>query len=242
MSRCAMLLAAGLGTRMRPLTENTAKPLLPLVGRALLDHALDRLAAAGVTRIVVNTHWQAEQVQAHLTGRGTAELVVRPELALLDTGGAVAAALAAGELGEHPFFIVNGDSFWLDGPTSALDRLSAGFDAAIADATLLVHRTCQVQSDTGSGDFAVDPLGALRRRREREIVPFIYAGVQMAAPALFADAPAGPFSLNTLWDRAIEAGRVRAIVHDGLWFHLSSPRDLAEAEATLHARDTGEQR
>jgi MurNAc alpha-1-phosphate uridylyltransferase len=240
--RCAMLLAAGLGLRMRPLTEHTAKPLLPLGGRALLDHALDRLAAAGVDRVVVNTHWQAALVERHLAHRtGGVEIVVRPEDDLLDTGGAVKAALDAGALGDGPFFIVNGDSFWLDGPTPALSRLAERFDDTV-DAVLLVHRTFQIHGEVGFGDFAVDSWGRPRRRREREVAPYLYAGVQLAAPALFADAPAGPFSVNVLWDAAIAAGRLRAVVHDGLWFHLSRPSDLSEAEAALHARETGETR
>jgi MurNAc alpha-1-phosphate uridylyltransferase len=240
--RCAMLLAAGLGLRMRPLTEHTAKPLLPLGGRALLDHALDRLAAAGVDRVVVNTHWQAKLVERHLAHRRSGpEIVVRPENDLLDTGGAVKAALDAGVLGDAPFFIVNGDSFWLDGPTSALDRVSEAFDETV-DAVLLVHRTFQIHGEVGLGDFAVDPWGKPRRRKEREVAPYLYAGVQLAAAALFADAPAGPFSVNVLWDAALAAGRLRAVVHDGLWFHLSRPSDLSEAEAALHARETGETR
>ena len=243
MTRCAMVLAAGLGMRMRPLTEKTAKPLLPLGGRALLDHALDRLAAAGVGRVVVNTHWQADLVEAHLARRGGApEIILRPEDDLLDTGGSVKAALNSGDLGDEPFFIINGDSFWLDGPTPALERVAVSFDTARLDAVLLVHRTFQVHSDVGMGDFAVDPWGGLRRRREREVAPYIYAGVQFASPTLFAQAPAGAFSLNDLWDGVIGSGRVRAVVHDGLWFHLSQPRDLSEAEAALHARETGETR
>ncbi|MEJ1978475.1 MAG: sugar phosphate nucleotidyltransferase [Acetobacteraceae bacterium] len=163
--RCAMLLAAGFGKRMRPLTEKTAKPLLPLGGRTLLDHALDRLTASGVGRVVVNTHWQGNLVARHLARRVSGpEVVLRAEDALLDTGGAVAAALAAGDLGDEPFFIVNGDSFWLDGPTPALDRVADAFDPAV-DNVLLVHRTFQVHSEAGRGDFSVDPWGGVRRRR-----------------------------------------------------------------------------
>ncbi len=235
-----MLLAAGLGTRMRPLTEGTAKPLLPLGGRPLLDHALDRLAAAGVTTVVVNTHWHADRVAAHLGARaGGPRVVVRTEDALLDTGGAVRAALDV--LGPAPFFIVNGDTFWLDGPTPALDRLAAAWDGS-ADAVLLVHRTFQVQGGGDAGDFALDQMGRARRRTPGEIVPYLYAGVQLAAPALFDAAPSGPFSLNLLWDRAIAAGRLAGVVHDGLWFHLSTPPDLAEAEQNLRARAVGDAR
>ncbi len=239
--RAAMLLAAGLGLRMRPLTAHTAKALLPLGGRPLLDHALDRLDAAGVQTVVVNTHWQAERIAAHLATRpqGRLRIVARGEGTLLDTGGAVRAAL--GELGAAPFFIVNGDTFWLDGPVPALRRLADAWSGA-ADAVLLVHRSFQVQGGPDSGDFALDQLGHVRRRSEGEIVPYVYAGVQLAAPALFAGLPEGPFSVNCCWDRAIAAGRLRAVVHDGLWFHLSTPPDLAEAESNLQARAVGDGR
>ena len=236
-----MLLAAGLGTRMRPLTETTPKPLLPLGGRPLLDHALDRLAAAGVETAAVNAYWLADRVETHLAGRpGVPHAVLRREDALLDTGGSVRAAL--GVLGGDPFFVVNADSFWLDGPTPALDRIAAAWDAARADAVLLVHRTFQTQAETGPGDFALDSWGQVRRRREREIVPYIYAGIQVIAPSLLVEMPEGRFSMNLAWDRAIAAGRLRAVVHDGLWFHLSTPADLAAAEATLYAQATADSR
>jgi MurNAc alpha-1-phosphate uridylyltransferase len=239
--RAAMLLAAGLGTRMRPLTDRTAKPLLPLGGRTLLDHALDRLAAAGVERVVVNAHWHADLVAGHLGARAAPapRVILRHEAALLDTGGAVAAALDV--LGADPFYVVNGDTFWLDGPTPALDRLAGAWDGGL-DAALLVHRTFQVHAEVGAGDFAVDPLGRVRRRAPREVVPYIYAGIQLVAPALFAGAAAAPFSANAVWDAAIGRDRLRAVVHDGLWFHLSTPADLADAESLLQARVLGESR
>ncbi len=236
----AMLLAAGLGTRMRPLTASTAKPLLPLGGRALLDRALDRLADAGVEQVVVNVHWQADRVASHLAARsGPPEIILQREETLLDTGGAVRAALPL--LGTEPFFIVNGDTVWLDGPSPALSRVVAAWGEDV-DAVLLVHRTFQVHAEVGAGDFLLDKLGFVQRRQERQIAPYVYAGIQLARPALFDGAPDGPFSLNTLWDRAIEAGRLRAVVHDGLWYHLSRPEDLVEAEFNLHARVVGETR
>ena len=182
----AMLLAAGLGTRMRPLSEATPKALLPLGGRRLLDHALDRLAAFGVAVVVVNGHWHADQLDSHLAtrslaaGGGGPRLLLRREDSLLDTGGGVRAALDL--LGPDPFFVVNGDSFWLDGPTPALERLAAAWDPETADAVVLVQRTFQTQAETGPGDFALDGWGRVRRRREREIVPYIYAGVQLVTP------------------------------------------------------------
>ncbi len=237
----AMLLAAGLGTRMRPLTNETAKPLLPLGGRPLIDHALDRLREAGADEVVVNAHWQADRMAAHLATRVNGpRIVVLREDVLLDTGGSVRAALD--RLGPEPFFIVNGDAFWLDGPTPALGRLKAMFDPSAMDAMLLLVRSFQVQAAVGLGDFALDPWGVPRRPNEREIVPYVYAGIQLVSPALFADVPEGAFSVNALWDRAMVAGRLRALVHDGLWYHLSTPPDLAEAEYNLHAQALGEGR
>jgi len=238
--RSAMLLAAGRGARMRPLTDRTAKPLLPLGGQALIDHALDRLLEAGVENVVVNTHWQADRVEAHLASRRRPRIVVRREPALLDTGGSVKAVLDY--FGAAPFFVVNGDSFWVDGPRPALARLAAAFDPSQVDGVLLVHRSFQVHADVGFGDFALDAWGAPRRRGEREVVPYIYAGLQLIAPALLAGTPDGPFSMNQAWDTAMAAGRLRGVVHDGLWFHLSTPADLAEAESILQARFTGETR
>jgi MurNAc alpha-1-phosphate uridylyltransferase len=158
----------------------------------------------------------------------------------LDTGGAVRAAL--GSLGEEPFFVVNGDSVWLDGPgASALARMAAEWDESV-DAVLLVHRTFQIPGEVGPGDFFLDPLGRVRRRRFGEIAPYLYAGVQLLHPRLFDGTPEGRFSVNLLWDRAIAAGRSRGVVHDGLWFHLSTPPDLAAAEAMLLAGTVGETR
>jgi MurNAc alpha-1-phosphate uridylyltransferase len=241
--KSAALLAAGLGQRMRPLTETTPKPLLTLGGRALLDYALDRLAEAGITQVVVNAHWQADQIAAHLARRlPPPRTILRHEPDLLDTGGAVAASLAQGLLGEGPFFVANSDSVWLDGPIPTLRRMHAVLEDASAGpvhGVILVHRTFQVHGDIGDGDFFVDKMGLPRRRLEREIAPYIYAGITLATPALFDPPLTGRFSMNTVWDRAIAAGTLRALVHDGLWFHLSRPDDLEEAEHALAAQMTG---
>lgn len=229
----AMVLAAGLGTRMRPLTDDRPKPLLELDGRSLLDHALDRLQAAGVAQAVVNAHWLGGQVEAAMARRADPRIVLQKEETLLETGGGVAMALP--RLGEAPFAVVNGDAFWLDGPTPALTRLSAAFDDAEMDALLLMVRTTQVEGAVGKGDFLLDPLGRMRRPKEREIAPYLYAGVQILSPRLFEGAPSGAFSLNRLYDAAIGQGRLFGLVHDGLWFHLSTPEDLRHAEATLRA-------
>jgi MurNAc alpha-1-phosphate uridylyltransferase len=235
-----MVLAAGLGTRMRPLTNTTAKPLLTLGGRTLLDHALDHLVEAGVETVAVNAHWQADAVAAHLERRAAPpRTVLLREEHLLETGGGVRAALAV--LGSEPFFVANGDAFWLNGPISALRRLAALFDASV-DGVLLVHRTSHVHAEVGYGDFALDKWGTPRRRKEREVVPYIYAGVQLIHPRLLAGMPEGAFSMNRAWDIALAAGRLRAVVHDGIWFHLSTPPDLAEAELILEARVTGDAR
>ena len=241
--RTAMVLAAGRGTRMRPLTEHTPKPLLPLGGKPLLDHALNRLHEAGVETVVVNAFWQSDRLASHLERRTAAGLpphtILRREEVLLETGGGVRAALDL--LGDTPFYVVNGDAFWVDGPRPALVRIAEAFGDDV-DGVLLVHRTFQVHAEVGFGDFNLDKWGRLRRRAEREVVPFIYAGVQLIRPELLAETPEGSFSMNLAWDRAMQRGRLRAVVHDGLWFHLSTPPDLAEAESVLQARLTGETR
>jgi MurNAc alpha-1-phosphate uridylyltransferase len=235
----AVLLAAGLGLRMRPLTVDTPKPLLTLGGRTLLDHALDRMAEAGVDTVVVNAHWHAEQIEAHLAARPPPpHTILRRETELLDTGGAVAAALAAGLIGPGAFFVANSDSLWLDGTRPVLQRMQAALDDE-AWCAILLHRTFQVHGDVGAGDFFLGRDGVPRRRGEQEIAPYIYAGVTLARPALFAAPPGAAFSMNAVWDRAIAAGRLRAVVHDGLWFHLSVPDDLADANTALMAQFTG---
>jgi N-acetyl-alpha-D-muramate 1-phosphate uridylyltransferase len=236
----AMVLAAGLGTRMRPLTETTAKPLLELGGRTLLDHALSHLADAGVETAVINAYWQADAVAKHLTTRPPPpRTILLREAELLETGGGVRAALP--HLGDVPFYVVNGDAFWVNGPVSALRRLAAAWGDDI-DGVLLVHRTSHVHADVGMGDFALDKWGIPRRRGQREVVPYIYAGVQLIHPRLLVGAPEGPFSMNKMWDKALETGRLRAVVHDGIWFHLSTPADLDDAEQILQARITGDAR
>jgi N-acetyl-alpha-D-muramate 1-phosphate uridylyltransferase len=228
-----MVLAAGLGLRMRPLTETTAKPLLTLHGRTLLDRALDQLVAVGVEDAVVNAHWCADQVAAAVAARSAPRIRLQHEDLLLETGGGVARALPM--LGAGPFAVCNGDSVWLDGPRPALARLAAGFDPEAMDGLLLLVRAAQVDGEIGRGDFLLDPFGRVRRPRERELAPYVFAGVQILSPGLFTEVPEGPFSLNLLYNRAIEAGRLFALVHDGVWFHLSTPPDLERAEAAMQA-------
>jgi N-acetyl-alpha-D-muramate 1-phosphate uridylyltransferase len=230
-----MVLAAGLGLRMRPITDRLPKPLVPLAGRTLLDHAIDRLEAAGVARIVVNAHYKAELVAAHVAARRSPSIALLREETLLDTGGAVLNALP--QLGEV-FYVVNSDSFWLDGTQSALRRLARAFDPERHDAVLLMQRTATALGYDGFGDFIVDPVGRVRRRREREVAPHLFAGVQLLSKRLFAGAAPGAFSLNPLYDRAIAAGRLAALVHDGEWYHIGTPLGLALAEARLAVHRT----
>jgi MurNAc alpha-1-phosphate uridylyltransferase len=225
-----MVLAAGLGLRMRPITERLPKPLVPLVGRPLIDHVLERFAAAGVARAVVNAHHLAPLLERHLAGRQAPTVAISHEGELLETGGGVLKALP---LLDDFFYVVNSDIFWLDGKTPALLRLAQAFDPERHDALLLLQRTVSAVGYDGPGDFMLDPLGRLRRRGEREVAPHLFAGVQILAKRLFAGVAPGKFSLNPLYDRAIAAGRLAAIVHDGEWYHIGTPEGLALAEARL---------
>ena len=228
----AMVLAAGHGVRMRPLTDRIPKPLIEVGGRPLIDHVLDRLAATGVEQAVVNVHHLADQIEKHLAGRRAPKIVISDERAqLLDTGGGLVKALPL--LGEAPFFHMNSDTLWIDGVKPNLDPLAEAFDAARMDAVLLLAPTAGSIGYAGRGDFGMAPDGHLTRRGEREVVPFVYAGAAILAPAIFAGAPAGPFSLTRLFDRAQEAGRLYGLRLEGLWMHVGTPDAIAQAEAAL---------
>lgn len=227
----AMVLAAGLGTRLRPVTANKPKPLVAVGGRPLIDRALDRLEDDGIATAVVNLHYLGDMIEAHLKSRPRPKILFSREPVLLDTGGGIAAALPL--LGSAPFIVANSDVFWLNGPTSALSRLAATWDDETMDGLLLMHSTVEAFGYDGLGDFIVDPFGRLVRRPEKEVSPTLFTGVQILHPRLFKDAPSGAFSLNVLWDRAIEAGRLFGMVHDGEWFHVGTPQGLADAEAYL---------
>jgi MurNAc alpha-1-phosphate uridylyltransferase len=231
----AMVLAAGLGLRMRPLTLSTPKPLVPVAGRTMLDRALDRLVDAGVDLAVVNTHWLPEQVEAALATRRDISIRISHEEILLETGGGVAKALPF--LGGDPFYVVNADIVWRDGATPALARLARQWNEETMDVLLLVAGAVRATGYDGSGDFLMDPVGRLSRRPERQIAPFVFTGVQIVHPRLFADAPEGPFSLNVLYDRAAEAGRLHGLAHDGEWYHVGTPDAIALAEAEILERE-----
>jgi N-acetyl-alpha-D-muramate 1-phosphate uridylyltransferase len=233
----AVILSAGRGTRMRPLTLTTPKPLLPLAGRPILAHVLERLADAGVKNIIVNAHHLADQMADFLAAYPGVTL--SREAQLQETGGAITALRDKNLLPDSPFYIVNGDTYWVDGPSDTLSRLAAAFDPEKMDVMLLLARAAGALAETGRGDFLWPRDGALQRRGERDVAPYLFAGVQIVSPALFAAAPPGPFSMNFLWDQAMETGRLSAIVHDGVWFHLSTPADLASADAALAAGQVG---
>jgi N-acetyl-alpha-D-muramate 1-phosphate uridylyltransferase len=222
--RSAMVLAAGLGTRLRPITDTIPKPLVEINGRSLIDHALDRLASAGVEHVVVNVHYKAAMIVEHLARRSQPQIELSEETELLDTGGGVARALPL--LGET-FFVVNSDVFWLDNKDPALLRLAAAFDPAAMDAILLLQRTGTAVGYEGSGDYFLDPPGNPRRRRASEAAPYLFAGIQLLHRRLFDPAPGPVFSLVRLFDHAEAAGRLAAIVHDGEWYHVGTPEGLA---------------
>lgn len=227
----AMVLAAGLGTRMRPLTDMLPKPLVKVAGKALIDHVLDRLADAGVAKAVVNVHHMADQIEAHLKGRTRPQIAISDERdLLLDTGGGVVKALPL--LGASPFLHVNSDTLWIEGVTPNLPRLAAQFTDDMDILLLLASTTTSIGYE-GRGDFVMAPDGRLARRAEREVAPFVYAGAAMMRPSLFADAPQGKFSLNRMFDRAMEAGRLCGLRLEGTWMHVGTVEAIKAAEAAI---------
>jgi MurNAc alpha-1-phosphate uridylyltransferase len=231
--RTAMVLAAGLGKRMRPLTATRPKPLVTVAGKPLLDHVLDRLRAASIPRAVVNVHYLADAVEAHLKEQAPGlETLISDETAeLLETGGGVVKALPLIE--DDTFLIVNSDNLWVDGPVDAIRLLEQRWDEATMDALLLVVPFAQAHCHPGVGDFRMDPMGRLTRRAPGKPAPFVYTGVQLVSRRLFKDAPGGAFSMNVLWNRAIAEGRVYGLVHEGLWFDVGTPPAIARTEAIL---------
>jgi MurNAc alpha-1-phosphate uridylyltransferase len=233
-AKTAMVLAAGYGERMRPLTLRMPKPLVPLAGRPLVDHVLDRLAGAGVTTAIVNVHYLPEQLEAHLAARKgkPPQILVSDERAvLLDTGGGAKKALPL--LGPGPFFIHNADSVWSEGPTPALSRMLRLWNPAAMDCLLLLAPVATSIGYNAKGDFAMSPDGRLTRRKKAEPVPFAFAGVSLCDERLFKDAPEGTFSLNLLWDRALAKGRLYGMRLDGRWMHVGTPEALTEAETSF---------
>ncbi len=233
----ALVLAAGLGHRMRPLTEALPKPLVRLGGKALLDHVLDRLGEAGVSNAVVNVHYLAGLIETHLRARAAPRITISDERdELLDTGGAVKKALRS--LGDRAFFVHNSDAVWIEHGGSTLARMIAAWDPEMMDSLLLLAGKTETLGYSGQGDFHLEADGTVRRRIGDESAAYAFAGVSINHPSLFADAPDGAFSLNQVWNRALENGRLAAIVHDGVWMHVGTPGALADAERLfdgLHA-------
>ena len=231
--KTAMVMAAGLGKRMRPLTAARPKPLVEVAGATLIDHVLERLAAAGVTRAVVNVHYFADALEAHLERHDHGlEIVISDERTkLLETGGGIVKALPL--IDADPFIQVNSDNFWVNGPVDALDLLAQRWDDATMDALLLLVPLARANCHSGKGDFHMEAGGKIARRRVGRVAPFVWTGVQMLSKRLIAEPPADAFSTNVFWDRAIAAARCYGVVHQGLWFDVGSPPAIARTEAIL---------
>ena len=230
----AMVMAAGLGKRMRPLTATRPKPLVEVAGRTLLDHVLDRLRSAGVKRAVINVHYLADALEAHLNNRVKGiEIAISDERGkLMETGGGIVQARDL--IGNQPFLVVNSDNLWIDGPTDAIRMLAARWDDATMDALLLMVPLARAHNHGGQGDFTLSPDGRITaRRKQGRIAPFVYTGVQILSPRVIADWPEGPFSTMLFWERAIAAGRAYGLVHQGLWFDVGTPQAIAATEALI---------
>jgi MurNAc alpha-1-phosphate uridylyltransferase len=229
----AMIMAAGLGKRMRPLTATRPKPLIEVGGKALLDHVLEKLRAAGVRKVVVNVHYLADALEAHLASRAHGlDVVISDERdLLLETGGGL--VQAAPLIDADPFLSLNSDNLWVDGPADTLKLLASHWDDAKMDALLLLVPLARALNHKGMGDFHMGRTGRLRRRARSHVAPFVFTGIQMLSKRLLRDAPEGPFSTNSLWDRAIEEGRCFGAVHQGLWFDVGTPASIKLTEAAL---------
>lgn len=234
MPKSAMVMAAGLGTRLRPLTLSVPKPMVRVQNLPLIDMTLDRLADAGVEKAVVNLHHLGHVIEEHLVGRQKPQVVFSKEEEILETGGGTKKALPL--LGSDPFFTVNAKIIWLDGKIPTLRRLADFFDSDKMDVLLLLQPCVTAVGYNGMGDFFMDQNGLVRRRRSFEVAPFVYAGISICHPRLFIDAPEGAFSFNLLWDKAMEEGRFFGLRHDGEWYHVSALDQLQEVERRLAER------
>src|SRR4051794_16904082 len=230
----AMVLAAGLGLRMRPLTDHMPKPLVRVAGQPLLNHVLDKLATAGVTEAVVNVHYLPDQIIDHTATRSRPRVTISDERdQVLGTGGAVVKALPL--LGDRPFFHVNAGTLWMDGVRAVLAGVAETVDPARMDILLLMAPTASSIGYGGRGDYAMLPDGALRKHREHQVVPFVYAGAAIMSPLLFAGAPSGEFSLTKMFDRANEQERLFGLRLDGMWMHVGTPDAVGAAEQAFLA-------
>ena len=229
----AMVLAAGLGTRMGQLTTDRPKPLVEVNGRTLIDRVIDRLVRGGVTFIVVNVHYKAEMMKAHLAQRRDVSIQICDESdSILDTGGAVAKALPL--FRGEPFFTQNSDSLWVEGMGRAMERMQTRWDAKTMDALMLLAPCVTAIGYDGRGDFEMASDGKLKRRAEMKLAPFVWTGLQIVHPRLFDGAPKGRFSINPLWDQAIEKERLYGVRLDGVWIHVGTPEARGDAETFLN--------
>ena len=230
--KTAMVFAAGLGMRMRPITETLPKPLIEVRGRALIDHCLDRLAESGVERAVVNVHWLADQIEAHLAKRRAPKILISDERGkLLDQGGGIKRALPL--IGADPFLVCNTDAFWIEGPRSNLVRLARTFDSDAMDVLLLVAAGAGAVGVDWPGDFAMSHDGQLQPREPRHVAPFVYTGVGIVKPELFKSETADVFRLAPYFHAAAAKGRLYGVRLDGLWVHVGRPESIAEAETAV---------
>ena len=229
----AMIMAAGLGKRMRPLTATKPKPLIEVGGKTLLDHVLEKLRVAGVKKVVVNVHYLADALEAHLSSRAHGlEVIISDERELLmETGGGL--VQAAPLIDSDPFLALNSDNLWIDGPADTLKLLASQWDDTRMDALLLLVPQARALNHRGMGDFHMDRSGRIRRREKSHVAPFVFTGIQMVSKRLLRDPPAGPFSTNILWDRAMEEGRCFGAVHQGLWFDVGTPQSIHMTETAL---------
>ena len=231
----AMVMAAGLGKRMRPLTATRPKPLVRVAGRALIDHALERIGATGISRVVINAHYLADALEAHIARhRYPFEIAVSDERAqLMETGGGLVQAHRAGLLTGDPILCCNSDNIWTDGPYVTIARMAEAWDVEAMDALLLLVPHGRAFGHRGRGDFRMDGAGRISRRRAGSVAPYIFTGVQLLSPRLLHDAPDGPFSTNVLWDRAIEERRLYGLAHEGQWFDVGTPAAIPLVEAAF---------
>ena len=230
-SDTAMVMAAGLGKRMRPLTSTRPKPMVKVAGKPLIDHALDRLVEAGIAKAVVNVHYLPDSLEAHVLARSAPTCLISDEREqLLETGGGM---VKASPLLPDPFFCLNSDNLWLEGPEDCFHQLSGLWDAHRMDALLLMVPHTGAHNYRGEGDFHLDPLGKVSRRSRGRVAPFIYTGIQLVSQRLLRDAPEGPFSTNLLWDRAIAEGRLYGTTFTGEWYEVGDPDAVASTEAAL---------
>lgn len=233
-SDCAMVMAAGYGKRMRPLTATQPKPLVKVAGRHLIDHTLDELASAGIAKAVVNVHYLADALEAHVKTRQHPAVAISDEREqLLETGGGM---IRAQDRLPDPFFCLNSDNIWTDGPRNVFAELSRGWDPDEMDALLLMVRHHNARNYRGAGDFYLDPVGRISRRKPGRVAPYIFTGIQLISHRLLRDAPEGKFSTNVLWERAIAEGRLHGLVHTGEWFEVGTPEAIAPTEAALAER------